>query len=746
MEKDIDKSAGNGIHLISLKDIMRHAIKEVTNVKNKSIKTSILIPALSVLIIGILLMVTGVGALSSSTADNLTERLIDARVHEYSNEFKALCMESYGSASSLAPVMQNLSEDKAVEQPREDAVAILGGTLLSQADAIALWTCWEPNAFDGKDSEFKNARYHDPTGRFVPYVYKDGSGYGVEVLADYDISDYYVRARDSGKPYITDPYEYNYNGNTVTVYSIAFPILKNGSVAGVMGADIVLESFVGIMNAGSILEDGYLFTLSPAGLIATHRDSNWLLRSYQDTWLKEYSTEISNITSNGGSYTAVAFSDITNTKIKFTASGVTIGDTGRNWVVCGAVPMKTVNASSNTIVFMVIAIGLVLILLVGVILFQVVSRRLRDLPMLTETAEAMAVGDIHAANLDAGTEPTKNEIQLLYRAFSGMAKGIQEQAAALGRIAGGDYSMTVPIRSDADIMNKAIGNMLVNTNRIMSEIRLSSSQVESGAVQIAQASQNLATGSSEQAATIEELTATITEIQAKAEMNTNTAEEALRDIRETGHLMNGATESMDQMLHAMQSINESSRDISKVIKVIDDIAFQTNILALNAAVEAARAGQHGKGFAVVADEVRNLASKSAAAAKETAALIEHSLQNSADGNRIVEQTNKHLQAVGQIAGKNTVSITNINEASHQQSNSMREVMSGIMNLSSVVQANSATSEETAASSEEMSAQSVVLNEIISRFKLRESGYGGAPDTILPDKEGISGFALSGDKY
>jgi methyl-accepting chemotaxis protein len=205
----------------------------------------------------------------------------------------------------------------------------------------------------------------------------------------------------------------------------------------------------------------------------------------------------------------------------------------------------------------------------------------------------------------------------------------------------------------------------------------------------------------------------------------------------------------------MQDIDEKSQRIANVIKVIDDIAFQTNILALNAAVEAARAGQHGKGFAVVSDEVRNLASKSAGAAKETAALIESSLHSVADGNTIVTKVSDSLQSVGAISDKNAASIEHLYEGSTQQSTSMAEINTAITQLSSVVQANSATAEETAASSEEMSAQSAVLNEIVSRFKLHRdapetaasSQYAGgyaAPAESRP--EDVISFADSNDKY
>jgi methyl-accepting chemotaxis protein len=312
----------------------------------------------------------------------------------------------------------------------------------------------------------------------------------------------------------------------------------------------------------------------------------------------------------------------------------------------------------------------------------------------------------------------KDEVSRSLAAFVEMLEQFIYYGECLEAVANRDLTIDVKKLSDLDTSGVALEDMLRNLNSMFVEIRNSASQVNSGAAQISYASQNLATGASEQAATIEEISATVSEVTEMAELNTKIATEALASMRETGAKMSDCTEEMARMLDAMQDISAKSNSISQVIKVIDDIAFQTNILALNAAVEAARAGQHGKGFAVVADEVRNLASKSAAAAQETAALIASSSESVAEGNDIVARVNESLKAVEVIAANNAAEIGSMHASSTKQSGAMAEINAAVTQLSSVVQSNSATAEETAASSEEMSAQSNLLNEIVNRFRIK----------------------------
>jgi methyl-accepting chemotaxis protein len=311
----------------------------------------------------------------------------------------------------------------------------------------------------------------------------------------------------------------------------------------------------------------------------------------------------------------------------------------------------------------------------------------------------------------------KDEIAESMGNFAHFMDTIIGYMTALHHVVDKDLTIKLTPLSKDDTVANTINSMVAQLSQMLHSIQNTSNEVNTSTLQLAEASQTMAEGTTEQAASIEELSASIADVSEKTKANAVMARKAanisggIKDSAQKG------SEQMSEMTKAVQDINVASQDISKVIKVIDDIAFQTNILALNAAVEAARAGEAGKGFAVVADEVRNLASKSAAAAKETSALIENSMRKAELGAKIADETAVSLSGI--VTGVNDASsiFDNIASSSEDQNIAISQINVGISQVSEVIQRNSAVTEETAASSEELSAQCKHLNDIIAEFRV-----------------------------
>lgn len=303
----------------------------------------------------------------------------------------------------------------------------------------------------------------------------------------------------------------------------------------------------------------------------------------------------------------------------------------------------------------------------------------------------------------------------------GFQKPILQLAKVTDKIASGNLDVTVDIRREDEIGTLAHSLKVVtdNMNDILLSIRTASEQVNDGAKQISDSGVMLAQGATEQASAIEQLTSSMEEIASQTKLNADNANEANMLASEAKSVAQIGNDKMHDMLKAMDDIDESSSSISRIIKVIDDIAFQTNILALNAAVEAARAGQHGKGFAVVAEEVRNLAARSANAAKETTGLIEGSSKKVNIGAKIARETADSLKKIVEEVTKVAQLINGISVASGEQSSGIEQINQGIMQVSKVVQANSATSQQSAAAARQLTAQAETLNKQVDGFTLRK---------------------------
>lgn len=550
---------------------------------------------------------------------------------------------------------------------------------------------------------------------------------GISILDGNDYSDRaYVKSAMKGETAVSEPLVSKITGQLSIMVSA--PIWEGG-VPGKKVAGVVYfvpnETFLNdIVASLQVSPNGSAYILNNAGYTIAHKNmdnvknrENTQEDAKTDKKLKDLAALEVRMTLGesgfgryeyGGSRKFLAFSPIEGTE---------------GWSLAINAPTKDFTQSTVNGIIITIILMVVFLAISSYMAYRLARQIGEPVKDCAQRLRLLAEGDldtpVHEIHTGDETQILADSARTLVQGFRLMIQDMDEMLAEMSR-----GNLTVDSKCEEAYVGGYRG--LLDSARKLSaqlsdtlrQINQSADQVSAGAEQVSAGAQALSQGATEQASAIEELAATINDISGKIIATADRAGDVHSQSSETGREVEQCNEQMLELVNAVRDIGESSSQIGKIIKTIEDIAFQTNILALNAAVEAARAGTAGKGFAVVADEVRNLASKSAEASKSTSVLIEGSARSVEKGMKIADETAASLQKAV-ISTENTVkAVDKITEATAEQSQAVSQVTQGMDQISSVVQTNSATAEESAAASEELSGQAVILKELVGQFKTR----------------------------
>ena len=557
----------------------------------------------------------------------------------------------------------------------------------------------EPDAFSKENSNY-SLRYDTDGDKFsmVPY----------EV---YGTQDFYKQAQESKVASATLPME-NADTGKASFY-MTFPILDGDRFLGIVTTEISTEVFNELDMSTLGYENVFFDVLD--------NQNNFVYSNNPDAKGKNLGDLI------GQKYSDMLVEKMQSKEAFFQRDSqvryyVPLQIEGVDWWVQTAMTIPHFDQEKNQLLFALILSEVIIFILVQIINFVRISNALKPLKKISEAGKEVAGG-----NFDVEIHyPQQDEIGELSRSISeviGRSKKIVfDLRDRLDAMAGGNFTENLESEEyvgDYAPLLESLKHIQEDMNKTLQEVHASSVQVLSSAEQVNTGAQSLSQGATEQASSIEELSANMQDISHSIQASTKTAGEAYKLQGEAGVAVLQSNEKMEEMRKAMDDITAKSNEISKIIKTIDDIAFQTNILSLNAAIEAARAGAAGKGFAVVADEVGNLAQKSAKAAQNTGLLIEETIEAVEKGAKITEETAESLNSVSKSTEEVNTLIEKISAASSKDLEGITSLNQGLQQISSVVQANSATAEQSAAASEELTGQANKMNELVERFQLKE---------------------------